>query len=135
MSSIFLIIIIAFVILLFAFYYLPFGLYFVAKLTGLDISFVYITGLQFKKIPPKIIVRGLIIAHKAELKDITKEKLEKHFKEGGDVDNVITALALAKSNNIPLKTEDAFKSNLKGIDVLEVIKKAVEIKNNEKSDN
>ena len=135
MNSIFLIGIIALIVLLFVFYFLPFGLYFVAKLTGLNISFIYITGLQFKKIPAKIIVRGLIIAHKAELKEITKEKLEKHFKEGGDVDNVINALTLAKSNNIPLKTEDAFKSNLKGIDVIEVIQKAIEIKNNEKSNN
>jgi uncharacterized protein YqfA (UPF0365 family) len=81
--------------------------------------------MRLRKVPPVVIVRGMITAHKAGLTKIEQGKLEAHYLAGGNVVNVINALVSADKANLGLTFERATAIDLAGRDVLEAVKMSV----------
>ncbi len=81
------IIVLFFVIL----YYVPVILWFSALVTGVRISLLQLVLMRIRKVPPSVIVRAMIEAHKAGLQTIKRDELEAHFLAGGNIDNVVHA--------------------------------------------
>ena len=61
------------------FYFVPFLLWISALVSGVHISLVQLFLMRIRKVPPQIIVRAMIEAHKAGLKSITRDELEAHY--------------------------------------------------------
>ena len=54
--------------------------------------------MRIRKVPPYIIARAMIEAHKAGLKQLTRDELEAHYLAGGHVERVVHALVSASSS-------------------------------------
>jgi uncharacterized protein YqfA (UPF0365 family) len=121
------VIIIAIIIFLFVFlYFVPIGLFITAFFSGVRLRiFRDLVGMRLRKVPPVVIVRGMITAHKAGLTKIEQGKLEAHYLAGGNVVNVINALVSADKANLGLTFERATAIDLAGRDVLEAVKMSV----------
>ena len=65
------------------FYYVPFVLWISAKASGVHISLLQLFLMRLRKVPPPVIVSAMIEAHKAGLKNITRDQLEAHYLAGG----------------------------------------------------
>ncbi|MEG1188699.1 MAG: flotillin-like FloA family protein, partial [Bacteroidales bacterium] len=64
-------------ILLFLFFhFVPVLLWISAKVSGVHISLVQLVLMRIRHVPPQIIVRAMIEAHKAGLNTITRDELE-----------------------------------------------------------
>ena len=90
-TSIYLIILLAvggLVFLILFFHYVPFFLWLSAKVSGVNISLVQLFLMRIRKVPPYVIVPGLIEAHKAGLSNITRDELEAHYLAGGHVEKL-----------------------------------------------
>ena len=59
------------------FYYVPFLLWISAKVSGVNISLVQLFLMRIRKVPPYIITRAMIEAHKAGLKSLTRDELDR----------------------------------------------------------
>ena len=66
---------IAIIFLLIFFHYVPFLLWLSAKVSGVHISLLQLFLMRIRNVPPAIIVRALIEAHKAGLKQLTRDEL------------------------------------------------------------
>ncbi len=121
-----LIIIISVVLFLILFlYFIPVRLYIAAISSGVKIRiFKDLIGMRLRRVPPSIIVEGMISSTKAGL-EINMGKLEAHFLAGGNVKRVIDALISADKANIQLPFERAAAIDLAGRDVLEAVKMSV----------
>lgn len=64
-----------FIIIIF-FYYVPFFLWINALSAGVHISLVQLFLMRLRRVPPRIVVYAMIEAHKAGLKDVTRDNLE-----------------------------------------------------------
>lgn len=118
--------IIGFVILLIIILYLvPLGLWFQSLVSGVPISLVQLIFMRWRKVPPSIIVRAMIEAHKAGLKEIKRDMLESHYLAGGHVEKVVHALVSADKANIDLPFQMAAAIDLAGRDVLEAVRMSV----------
>lgn len=114
------------VILFFIFwYYVPFLLWVSAKVSGVNISLVQLFLMRIRKVPPSIIVRAMIEAHKAGLKMVTRDELEAHYLAGGHVERVVHALVSASKANIDLTFQMATAIDLAGRDVFEAVQMSV----------
>ena len=82
------------------FYFIPVGLWFSALISGVRISLLQLILMRWRKVPPSIIVRAMIVAYKAGLIQINRDELEAHFLAGGHVVKVIHALVSANKANI-----------------------------------
>ena len=80
--------------------------------------------MRWRKVPPSIIVNGLITGTKAGIK-LNRDELEAHYLAGGRVPAVINALISADKANIPLDFKAATAIDLAGRDVLEAIQTSV----------
>ena len=80
------------IFLILFFYYVPFFLWLSAKVSGVNISLIQLFLMRIRNVPPYIIVPGMIEAHKAGLKNITRDELEAHYLAGGHVEKVVHAL-------------------------------------------
>ena len=89
------------------FHYVPFFLWLSAKVSGVSISLVQLFLMRIRKVPPYVIVPGLIEAHKAGLNNITRDGLEAHYLAGGHVEKVVHALVSAA---IDLAGRDVFEA-------------------------
>jgi uncharacterized protein YqfA (UPF0365 family) len=120
------VIIIAIVFLLIVFlYFVPLGLFITAYFSGVKLKiFKDLIGMRLRKVPPVVIVRGMITATKAGIK-IDQSKLEAHYLAGGNVVKVINALVSADKANLGLTFERATAIDLAGRDVLEAVKMSV----------
>lgn len=58
------------------FYFVPFLLWISARVSGVRISLIQLFLMRIRKVPPQVIVRAMIEAHKAGLKTITRDELE-----------------------------------------------------------
>ena len=58
------------------FYYVPFLLWISAKVSGVNISLIQLFLMRIRKVPPYIITRAMIEAHKAGIKTLTRDELE-----------------------------------------------------------
>ena len=88
--------ILAIVVLWLFFWAVPFPLWISAVAVQVNISLFALTGMRLRRVPPTLIVRGMISATKAGLK-ITTDQLEAHFFAGGNVNSVVNALIVADS--------------------------------------
>ena len=84
------------------FYYVPFLLWISAKVSGVNISLIQLFLMRIRKVPPYIITRAMIEAHKAGIKTLTRDELEAHYLAGGHVEKVVHALVSASKANIDL---------------------------------
>jgi len=106
-------------------YFIPVGLWFTALLSGVRISLLQLILMRWRKVPPTVIVRSMIEAHKAGLKEIKRDELEAHYLAGGKVEQVIHALVSANKANIALTFNMATAIDLAGRNVLEAVQMSV----------
>ena len=116
---------IAIIFLSIFFHFVPFFLWLSAKVSGVNISLIQLFLMRIRNVPPGIIVPSLIEAHKAGLKNITRDNLEAHYMTGGHVQRVVHALVSASKANIDLPFEKATAIDLAGRDVFEAVQTSV----------
>jgi uncharacterized protein YqfA (UPF0365 family) len=107
------------------FYLIPVGLWFSALISGVHISLLQLILMRWRKVPPNVIVRSMIEAHKAGLADIKRDELEAHYLALGHVEKVVHALVSANKANIDLTFKMAAAIDLAGRDVLEAVQMSV----------
>ncbi|MDR1330697.1 MAG: flotillin-like protein FloA [Tannerella sp.] len=123
---IFYLLIFAVVILFFVFwYYVPFLLWISAKVSGVSISLIQLFLMRIRKVPPGVIARAMIEAHKAGLSMLTRDELEAHYLAGGHVERVVHALVSASKANIDLTFQMATAIDLAGRDVFQAVQMSV----------
>lgn len=116
------------IVLLFLFYFVPVGLWIqgIFSLTfRRRITIVNLIGMRLRKIPPRLIVEGIINLHKAGLEEIDTNMLETHFLASGNVINVVIALIAADKAKIPLGFETAAAIDLAGRDIKTAVETSV----------
>ena len=105
------------------------GLYIQSLTTGAGIGFWDLIGMRLRKVDPSIIVRSMIMAVKAGLREtnpgINRKALEAHYLAGGNVPNVVRACIAANKASIDLDWRDAQAIDLAGRDVLEAVRTSV----------
>ena len=106
-------------------YFIPIGLWFQALVSGVNISLIQLIFMRWRKVPPSAIVRAMIEAHKAGLKDVGRNDLEAHFLAGGHVELVVHALVSASKANIELSLQMATAIDLAGRNVFEAVQMSV----------
>ena len=109
------------IFLILFFHYVPFFLWLSAKVSGVNISLIQLFLMRIRN----IIVPGMIEAHKAGLKNITRDELEAHYLAGGHVEKVVHALVSASKANIELSFQMATAIDLAGRDVFEAVQMSV----------
>lgn len=122
--SILLLVVVLVLISLF-FYFVPFLLWLSARVSGVNISLLQLFLMRIRKVPPQIIVSGMIEAHKAGLSSITRDELEAHYLAGGHVERVVHALVSAAKANIELDFKMASAIDLAGRNVYEAVQMSV----------
>ncbi|EGJ72441.1 UPF0365 protein [Bacteroides coprosuis DSM 18011] len=113
------------VVLAIFFHYVPFFLWFSAKVSGVKISLLQLALMRIRKVPPYVIVRALIEAHKAGIQDVTRNGLEAHYLAGGHVEQVVHALVSASKAEMDLSFQMATAIDLAGRDVFEAVQMSV----------
>src|SRR5690554_2550672 len=113
------------IFLLIFFHYVLFFLWINALSAGVRISLVQLFLMRLRRVPPHTIVYAMIEAHKAGLKNVTRDNLEAHYLAGGHVENVVHALVSASKANIELTFQMATAIDLAGRDVLEAVRMSV----------
>lgn len=117
-GSIIMLSLLLFIVVLF-FYFVPLGLW-IQSIVSLGIgpiSIIDLIRMRLRKIPPRLIVDGVINLHKAGLQSISTDMLETHQLAGGHVVNVVASLIAAAKANIPLTFETTTAIDLAGRDV------------------
>ncbi len=112
-------------VVLFLMWFFSILLWVSALFSGVRISPFQLGWMRIRNVPPSKIVRSLIEAHQAGLKQITRTDLEAHHMSGGDVTNLIHALVSAEKANIPLSFQQAAAIDLAGRDVLDAVNTSV----------
>ena len=107
------------------FHFVPFLLWLSARVSGVNISLIQLFLMRIRKVPPQVIVRALIEAHKAGLNTITRDELEAHYLAGGHVERVVHALVSAAKANIDLGFKMASAIDLAGRNVYEAVQMSV----------
>jgi uncharacterized protein YqfA (UPF0365 family) len=105
--------------------FFPINLWITAVFSGVKVNLMDLVFMRFRKVPPKLIVRSLILATKAGLKEIDTRVLETHFLAGGDLVKVIQALIVADKANMEISFRQVTAIDLAGRDVLEAVKISV----------
>lgn len=123
--TLFILIAVGIILLILFFYYCPFFLWISARVSGVRISLIQLVLMRIRKVPASMIVRAMIEAHKAGLKDITRDDLEAHYLAGGNVYKVVHALVSAAKANIDLGFKMATAIDLAGRDVFEAVQMSV----------
>lgn len=113
------------VLLILFLYFIPIGLWFSALVSGVNISLLQLFLMRFRKVPPGVITRAMIEAHKAGLQEIKRDQLEAHYLAGGHVENVVHALVSAEKANIDLPFNMATAIDLAGRDVFQAVQMSV----------
>ena len=81
--------------------------------------------MRFRRVPPGIIVSGLIAAKKAGIDEVSGDDLEVHYMAGGNVDKVVDALIASSKAGIELTFAIATAIDLAGRDVLSAVQTSV----------
>jgi uncharacterized protein YqfA (UPF0365 family) len=123
--SLIIIIAVIVVFILIFFHYVPFFLWINSLSAGVNIPLIQLFLMRLRRVPPHIIVYAMIEAHKAGLKNITRDNLEAHYLAGGHVEKVVHALVSASKANIDLTFQMATAIDLAGRDVLEAVQMSV----------
>ncbi len=109
----------------FFFQFIPIGLWITAIFSGVQVNLVDLVFMRFRKVPPGLIVKSLILATKAGILDVTSQKLETHFLAHGNLVNVIKALIVADKANLDMNYQQAAAIDLAGRDVLHAVQVSV----------
>src|SRR6056297_3987957 len=121
----YIVIVVAIIVVLWIFlYFVPIGLWFSALVSGVRISLLQLILKRWRKVPPAVVVRGLIEGTKAGLK-LERNDLEAHYLAGGHVEQVVHALVSASKANIDLPFKMATAIDLAGRDVFEAVQMSV----------
>jgi uncharacterized protein YqfA (UPF0365 family) len=104
---------------------IPIGLWITAVFSGVEIKLIDLVFMRFRKVPPALIVKSLILATKAGILDVTTEKLETHFLAHGNLVNVIKALIAADKANLDMNFKQATAIDLAGRDVLQAVQVSI----------
>lgn len=107
------------------FFFFPINLWITAQFSGVRVNLFDLVFMRFRKVPPGLIVRTLILATKAGIKDITTAQFETHYLAHGNLVNVIKALIVADKANLSLNFKQATAIDLAGRDVLEAVQVSV----------
>ena len=118
------VVIIALIILTVIFRYFPVMLWVSAQASGVNISLFQLFMMRIRNVPPQVIVRAMVEAHKAGI-GLTRDELEAHFLAGGHVEQVVHALVSANKAGINLSFSDAAAIDLAGRDVFEAVQMSV----------
>ena len=106
-------------------YFIPLGLWVTAYFSGVQVKLIRdLMGMRLRKVPPVLIIRPLITAHKAGI-NVDASQLEAHYLAGGHVQRVVNALISADKANIDLTFERATAIDLAGRDVFEAVQTSV----------
>ncbi len=120
-----LIIVLVIVGLAFFLYFIPVRLWLTAFFSGVRIKlFRDLVGMRLRNVPPAVIVKPLITAHKAGIY-LDTPQLEAHYLAGGHVQKVVNALISADKANIDLNFARATAIDLAGRDVFEAVQVSV----------
>ena len=92
---------------------------------GGHVTIFSLIGMRFRRVPPSIIVNGLIASNKAGIDQVSSSDLEVHYMAGGNVDKVVDALIAASKAGIDLTFEIATAIDLAGRDVLSAVQTSV----------
>lgn len=106
-------------------YILPLNLWITAIFSGVRVNLLNLVFMRFRKVPPGLIVRSLILATKAGIQDISTNQLETHYLAKGNIINVIKALVVADKANLDLNFKQATAIDLAGRDVLKAVQLSV----------
>ena len=110
---------------------LNFGSIYIQALTsGVKVTAFGLIGMWLRKVPPRTIVEGMIMARKSGLPsaDIDRNQLESHYMAGGNVLRVIRALIAATKANIDLTYKMATSIDLAGREIREAVNTSVHTK-------
>jgi uncharacterized protein YqfA (UPF0365 family) len=107
------------------FYFIPINLWVTALFSGVSVNLMTLIFMRFRKVPPGLIVRSMILATKAGQKGITIDQLETHYLAKGRLTSVIKALIVADKANINLNFKQATAIDLAGRDVLQAVQLSV----------
>ncbi|UII20992.1 flotillin-like protein FloA [Fulvivirga ligni] len=107
------------------FFIFPIDLWITATFSGVKVNLFDMVFMRFRKVPPKLIVRSLILATKAGIKDVTTSQLETHYLAHGNLENVIKALIVADKANLEMNFKQAAAIDLAGRDVLQAVQVSV----------
>ena len=105
----------------------PVGLWLQAifSIGGGHVTIFSLVGMRFRRVPPSVIVNGLIAANKAGIDEVSSSDLEVHYMAGGNVDKVVDALIAASKAGIDLTFAIATAIDLAGRDVLSAVQTSV----------
>lgn len=106
-------------------YFIPLNLWITARFSGVKVALSKLIFMRIRRVSPGLIVRSMILATKAGIKDITTDQLEAHFLAGGNVPSVIKALIVADKANLDLHFKQATAIDLAGRDVLQAVQVSV----------
>lgn len=107
------------------FYIFPINLWISAVFSGVRVNLFDLVFMRFRKVPPGLIIKSLILSTKAGIPDITTEKLETHYLAHGNLENVIKALIVADKANLDMNFKQATAIDLAGRDVLHAVQVSV----------
>jgi len=119
------IIAVSIVALLIFFYFIPINLWITAIFSGVKVNLIDLVFMRFRKVPPGLIVRSLILATKAGITDINTQLLETHYLAKGNIEKVIKALIVADKANLGMSFKQATAIDLAGRDVLNAVQVSV----------
>lgn len=100
------------------------ALWFQSLVSGAKVGLLNIVFMRFRKVPPRLMVEGKIMAVKAGI-HLSSDDLESHYLAGGNVMRVIQALIAADKANIELPFNRAAAIDLAGRNVLEAVQMSV----------
>ncbi|MBT9585920.1 flotillin-like protein FloA [bacterium] len=102
-------------------YYFPVTLYMEAISNGVNIGFLHLLAMRFKRVDPAAVVRPLIMGRQAGIEHLHERDLEAHYLAGGNIQKVVRALVESHKANIDLNFRTAAAIDLAGRDVLEAV--------------
>lgn len=107
------------------FFVLPVNLWITAIFSGVKVNLLDLLFMRIRRVPPGLIVRSLILATKAGIKNINSQMLETHYLAHGNLTKVIKALIVADKANLDMTFPQATAIDLAGRDVLEAVQISV----------
>jgi uncharacterized protein YqfA (UPF0365 family) len=113
------------ILLVLILYYLPILLWINALVVGVNVSLLQLFLMRIRKVPASRVVNCMIEAHKADIKEVSRDGLEAHYLAGGHIERVVHALVSASKANIDLSFKMATAIDLAGRDVFQAVQMSV----------
>ena len=89
-----------------------------------QVTIFNLIGMRFRRVPPGVIVSGLIASRKAGI-SLKSDDLDVHYMAGGDGDKVVDALLAASKAGIELSFDIATETDIAGHDFLSAVQTSV----------